>query len=395
MSSYLLVLSSGDLKKEQKQKWDADERPPVDVNEDLGRWSLPGQRLLVRDREKNLPAARTLDFGSVDLASEPAVRTLQLASVGSSRIAFREVSIQGGDGSFSLELEPDGKLALESLDSVDLAIRFDPSRVGEKRATLVLDAGRPLGRLETQLIGRGTSDRPALQVKIENTNVGGDELDGEAKTVPAFGALENAGGAPLRIERLEWSGAAASQFAVRVAGGLPQVLAPGESVALGLSFDAASPGLQAATLNVHSNDPLDPVAGISLVGTGLGDTSWGNDHVAIELRQPRRLHVVRFLSDKFGRFQRPLSADTGYHAVIFDAKSGLIAHTHGTTAPDGERTHFTRLLFEASERPDRDGDFLPDDVELALGTSPDSVDSDGDGISDFEWMQQQAQRLSR
>ncbi|PLX44592.1 MAG: hypothetical protein C0609_05225 [Deltaproteobacteria bacterium] len=57
--------------------------------------------------------------------------------------------------------------------------------------------------------------------------------------------------------------------------------------------------------------------------------------------------------------------------------------TSGRAQPDGITMGEVEALMSASNGVDSDSDFLPDDVEIALGTDPNSPDSDRDGLFDY------------
>ncbi len=147
-------------------------------------------------------------------------------------------------------------------------------------------------------------------------------------------------------------------------------------------------GLDRAIVEVLTNDPDNPTFRFSLVGTGLDEVvypEWRNDFAAIEFPELPNSSVLRTVSDNNAYFRFFLPPETPYHFVMFDPVTGLVANVHGTTLRSGVPTDLTsNLTFRGSSKPDRDWDGLPDDVEFAIGTSPDSLDTDGDGIDDFQ-----------
>ncbi|MCJ8281556.1 MAG: hypothetical protein MJK14_17270, partial [Rivularia sp. ALOHA_DT_140] len=62
---------------------------------------------------------------------------------------------------------------------------------------------------------------------------------------------------------------------------------------------------------------------------------------------------------------------------------------YATTPDCGQGINLTSsLVFNGSTAPDTDFDGLPDDIELAIGTSPEKADTDDDGILDFTEIEQ-------
>lgn len=175
------------------------------------------------------------EFSASEFAVEPPVDFPRTVAPGESfEIA---VSFTGAD--FDLGTLSEG--------AVDIAARTQPDQA-EANAEIPL---------------RGTSGGP--QILVDRT------LDFGAVLVERQGRVSldiaNTGFADLEFERFEIVGADAAAFAV--VGGGPQTISQEQSRRVELMFepDAARP--HSATLVIETNDPLDPVVQVALLGEGV------------------------------------------------------------------------------------------------------------------------------
>jgi hypothetical protein len=360
--------------------------------------------LAVRAGADDLFSGDLLAAGTVladGVGGAAATRILTLTNVGQGPMTIGALAFADGGAGFSLAGPSPTGTVLDIGESVTVNLVFDPTSAGAFADTLSIESDAPGNPFTLALAGDGltTAGRisatlardPLTGAPVQN-NVGGLALGAAPRTVDDLLTLRNIGGGPLTITAVSVTGEAAAQFAV---GGLPPgfgpanplVLAPGETFALDLTFDAAALGLQRAQVEIASNDPVTPVLRQTVVGTGLADQGsaleYGHDFVAVELPQQPNTPVARKVSDAGGNWTFLLASGQSFHDAIFDPASGLIAHGFGVTASSGVETDVLTPVFAASTAPDRDGDGLPDDVEFAVGTSVASVDSDADGVDDF------------
>ncbi len=151
-------------------------------------------------------------------------------------------------------------------------------------------------------------------------------------------------------------------------------------------------GLARALIELQTNDPTQPIMRLSVGGTGVEQTpkaDWGNDYIALATPDQPGSTPLRVRSDNVGNFQLFLPPEEFYALDVFDPETGLIGRETGITEPTGGFTTLaSTLVFEASSAPDSDYDGLPDAIELAIGTSINRVDSDGNGLDDFAEVQQ-------
>ncbi len=77
-----------------------------------------------------------------------------------------------------------------------------------------------------------------------------------------------------------------------------------------------------------------------------------------------------------------LPAEQSFRIWVLQGETFFLGYVDVTTPPNGQRWQVPPIDLGQSIAGDRDGDGLPDDAELVLGTSPNDSDSDGDGVSD-------------
>ena len=332
---------------------------------------------------------------------EAAPITLTLTNVGLAPLTIGTLAFADGTAGFALAgPSPSGSI-LDIGESVAVDLVFDPASTGSLTDSLTIESDEPGEPFMLALSGDGltTAGRIATTLArdrftgapIQN-NVGGLALGAAPRTVGDMLTVRNIGGGPLTITAVSVAGDAVDQFAV---GGLPAgfgpghplVLAPRETFALDVTFDAEVTGLQRARIEIASDDPDTPVLRQSVLGTGLPDTGTaldlGGDFVAVEAPSLAGAPVQRTVTDTGGNWELFLPAQARYETTIFDPVSGLVAHGFGVTGESGAHTSILTPVFLASTAPDSDGDGLPDDAEFAIGSSPQSVDTDHDGVSDF------------
>ena len=370
------------------------EGPEVDEQPALG-VSVGDDDLFIGDL---LAAGTVLADGAGGAA---ATTTLTLTNVGLAPLTIGTLAFANGGAGFSLVgPSPTGSM-LDIGESVAVDLVFDPASAGAITDTLSISANAPRDVFTLELTGDGLTAAGRIATELARdpfmgapaqNNVGGLALGAAPRTVGDLLTVRNIGGGPLTITAVNVTGEAAAQFAV---GGLPAgfgpgnplVLAPGETFALDVTFDADALGLQRAQIEIVSDDADTPFLRQTVVGTGLADQGsaleYGHDFVAVELPQQPDTPAVRTVSDAGGNWTFYLAAGESFHHAIFDPASGLIAHGFGVTAASATETDVLTPVFGASIAPDRDGDGLPDDVEFAVGTSTASVDSDADGVDDF------------
>ena len=154
-------------------------------------------------------------------------------------------------------------------------------------------------------------------------------------------------------------------------------------------FDPDSAGLRAGSFKVITDDPDGIGEDFTVVGTGTdGSTAEiGNNYIAYEDPYDGPQSTLRTRSDPGGNYELFVAAEQFFRVTAFDSSTDLISRHHDVTRPSGRSTPVSNKNYEPSVSPDTDGDGLPDDVEKVIGTNPNLIDTNDDGISDFDQVQ--------
>jgi hypothetical protein len=347
----------------------------------------------------------TFDLGEVTAdgpGGQQIVQAFKLRNLGDQLLTIFNVGLSGDVGAFGVSgLSLGSNVAARA--ELPFSLTFDPTTTGVANTKLTIRCNALAGDYEVTFRAVGRSTHADLRLLVPNNNVGGAAVSRPPKTVSGFAVITNMGRETLTITAVS-----ATPLGFTVLGlpgnlgpNTPLAIAPSNSFTFGLSFAPSRTGLQRGEVHITSNDPDTPVARLAVVGTGLAPSgnpldslSYGEDFVSFETPDAPNAVVLRADSDNGGNWSFFLPAEQRYHFAIFDPVSGLIAHGYGVTAASGQPTPIGTPVFRPSTAADSDGDGLPDDVELAIGTAPEKADTDGDGVSDYEAVQNGLDPLS-
>ncbi|MBC6418292.1 MAG: FG-GAP repeat protein, partial [Prochloron sp. SP5CPC1] len=319
---------------------------------------------------------------------------LVLINFGRGPLTIDSITLADGAQGFSILNGDIIKTSLAPGEETTLRLQFDPTMVGTFTDTLTISSNARFDpTFETKLNGIGISPTPLPEVNISrrsNNNFGGVPVEGETAHISEVVTITNQGAQPLTISGLR---ILEGEDAFTMTSSLenPVSLNFGESFTFGdFKFDPNIVGLDRAIVEILTNAPQNPR--FSLVGTGLDKVvypEWRNDFIAVEFPELPNPFELRTVSDNAGNFHFFLPVETRYGITIFDPVTGLVGDEGGNTPPTGGYINFTAtMVFSGSYKQDSDGDGLPDDVEFAIGSSPNSLDTDKDGIDDFQEIQQ-------
>jgi Ca2+-binding RTX toxin-like protein len=311
--------------------------------------------------------------------------TLTLLSYGSQPVLLDDLSTTGNG--FRLQAPP-GRITLAPGQKVDVTLSFDPKVAGAATSALKFRSNVEGVTDIIELTGFGQAVGPTLTIDfLDGNNFGGQELSA-VDILKRPVRLRNIGNQKLTINDINLDNSAFSLY------GLPTDLATSpvqldfdQSFDFEVGYNASVKGLQRAGLNVLSNDSGNLATAKALVGSGYQGRpffDWGNDYVAVDIGG----QTLRSRSNTLGQFEFFLPAESNYSITIFDPTSQLVAQGSGVTPVSGRGANLASgLIFRPSAAVDSDGDGLPDDIEHAIGTSSLKRDSNSDGLSDFDAVQ--------
>ncbi len=371
--------------------------------------STPAEIAVVADNQywRSAEDIAPLSLGEIASDGPGGARTsvpVEIVNTGFQPLRIASIQLLGASPGITLEL-PNDLLTRDWMpgETANLQIQYDPLSTGDQRATLeILSNAQTQPRMTIALEGTARLHAPVAQLElIGSNNLGGvDVLAGEASSDGIY-RITSAGTLPLVITSITMM-EATNSFQLR---GLPNTfpsqsitLAPGESLTFGASFNAEKTGLQRNLIRITSNHVGDALPFVSLVGTGLDENRqpvWGNDSIALITSDSPNAPTLRTRSDNGGNFEFFVPPEAEYDLFVFDHDTGQIGSETGTTEPTGAFTPLaTTMAIIASTESDSDYDGLPDDIELALGTSSQNTDSDRDGVDDFVELDQGLEPLS-
>jgi hypothetical protein len=311
--------------------------------------------------------------------------TLTLLSYGSQAVLLDDLNTIGNG--FRVQA-PSGRITLNPGSKLDVTLSFDPSVAGAATSALKFRSNVEGVTDMIELTGFGQAVGPALTIDfLDGNNFGGQELSA-VDILKRPVRLRNIGNQMLTISDINLDNSDFSLY------GLPTDLATfpvqldfDQSFDFEVGYNASAKGLQRAGLNVLSNDSGNLATAKALVGSGYQGRQffdWGNDYVAVDIGG----QTLRSRSNTLGQFEFFLPAESNYSITIFDPTSQLVAQGSGVTPVSGRGANLASgLVFRPSAAVDSDGDGLPDDIEHAIGTSSLKRDSNSDGLSDFDAVQ--------
>ena len=217
-----------------------------------------------------------------DISVTPDSTNFETVSVGDVRERSFAISNEGTSESlivFALDIRGDdanqfeivgggGGFVLAPSELVLLTVRFIPTSVGEKRATLRIESNDPdENPLNIILVGTGQGF-PDIGVSSSVVNY---EAVRVGDTVIEEVFVANTGTEPLEITSPFILGTNADQFAI-IDAPATITLGPQEQDSLRLSFTPTSDGEKFAELRFFSNDPDENPLNVSLLGLGISSS---------------------------------------------------------------------------------------------------------------------------
>lgn len=355
-----------------------------------------------------------IDFGDLAvLEGASATETLSLTSSCSTDRAIIDVSLSG-DSAFLSGLSSGG-LGLAAGGVLSIPIQYTPEDAGSDSASLTITTDDPgIATFTATMTGNGIA--PALSVSPLTTEFSETLVGCEQRQTIA---LSSTGNDDLIIDDLTFS-TASSSFMLEVGeaealnGPLPWTLPPETSVAVDVAYAPLDEFSDSASLQIHSNDPVNPELLLTQTGSSVlvGETT-------DSFTQPSGLRSdILFavdLSTSMGKIYRAFqeyfvhylttlaSAGVDYRVAIVVQDSGQIygsdayidasnvdeAESIAATMLSGSAGNYAEMAFTLmSNSLNNDASWLREDAQLHLvGFSDESEQSSGtysDHVSEFQ-----------
>jgi len=197
------------------------------------------------------------DFGTVTpglLRDEPLV----IANPGSCPLTVTNLTSNAPD--FQAAQVTSFPFTVASGTAVNVPIRFQPTGVGPKAATLTISSNDPAGATR-QVRVSGTGGAPVITTSVVDTGNFGQVCVGDTKDLNV--TVTNSGVAPLVITAIASS---SLEFQVPQVLVFPLVVAPGTSLEIPIRLAPTTAGPKTTILTLSSNDPATLAKTVTLTG---------------------------------------------------------------------------------------------------------------------------------
>ncbi|NJK89862.1 MAG: choice-of-anchor D domain-containing protein, partial [Myxococcales bacterium] len=206
-----------------------------------------------------------LSFGAVTEARTR--RSLLLSNAGSSSVELGSVELRG-DAGFQLEGVPPLPTEIESGGTLLLTVALDADRDGTFSATVAIstdDATSPF--VEVPARGFRGARLCTLEASPSSTNFGVLE-PGWSRTSTVI--LRNMGNSPCEIRGMAFREPSDPFFWLVRDGSMTLALDPGQELPVAIAFEPTSERTAKATLLIETNDPIEPIRTVGVLGSSLG-----------------------------------------------------------------------------------------------------------------------------
>jgi hypothetical protein len=210
----------------------------------------------------------SLDFGSVAVGVNSAAQTVTVKNDGTADLKLGAIKF-GGDNANQFN-KPTDRCTNKTLvpgASCTVSVRFKPTTVGPKTATLIIPSNdTDENPVNVSLSGDTATLVPDITVTLPSIGFGSIEVgvNSAAQTV----SIKSDGTAALKIGAIKFAGTNANQFNKPSDRCSKKTLAPGASCTVSVRFKPTSSGPKTATLIIPSNDPDENPVNVDLSGTG-------------------------------------------------------------------------------------------------------------------------------
>ncbi len=207
-------------------------------------------------------STNAIDFGQVQVSSSRE-DTLTIFNPGSATLSIASVSLSGANADEFTLISP-ASFVIPQDDSAEVIVRFNPTSIGTKVATLTFAHNASGSPSTVSLFGNAVT-QPVPSIQLSTTSlVFNAVLVGSAKVDTL--RLSNPGTANLEVTGITISGAQAAEFSVLSATSFS--VAPNQSAETWIRFNPTSSGDKTASLAISHNASGSPST-VALTGTGV------------------------------------------------------------------------------------------------------------------------------
>ncbi len=208
----------------------------------------------------------SLGFGVVQVGDSTS-KILEIRNDGTADLTVDSLRLAGVNvGEFTL-VAPVTPLVLAPGGSTTAEVRFVPTSVGDKSAILsVFSNDSDENPVNVALTGTGTPI-PVPDIEVVPLSLDFGNVAVEDTGTLSFDII-NSGTAALAVTALNLGGVNTVEFALETIF-LPAVLAPGDTVAVGVSFLPLTAGVKSASVEILNDDPDEPLVTVTLSGTAI------------------------------------------------------------------------------------------------------------------------------
>jgi hypothetical protein len=209
--------------------------------------------------------SQSLNFGQVKVGSS-LEQAITIANQGTANLSLQSVSfVQDSNPGFNYTPLAQLPLTLEPGGTVSVKVVFSPALAGEA-----------LGVLK---IAGDDADTPVAEVVLTGTGIVSDiaiepvSLDFGQRVVGTSAAqnmtIANHGDAQLIVQSIAWADGGSADFAISAMPAMPLVIEPNGLVDLEIVYMPTVAGTAAATLEIASDDPDQPVINLTVAGKAV------------------------------------------------------------------------------------------------------------------------------
>ncbi len=210
------------------------------------------------------------DFGNT-IIGQPASIELPVTNIGTADLSIDAMTFTLNDF-YTDELLP---IILPPGNSENLTIYFEPSTWGPFNCVLTVESNDPVNPAEdVALSGYGIEEDPQIVVSPNSINYGSIRV---GAITGRYIEISNQGSGTLEITTLNFDD---THFFVDDTVELPIIVGPTESYDLRIWFSPDAATTYSGALDIHSNDPITPIYGVGLNGSGndssfpIGQVLW-------------------------------------------------------------------------------------------------------------------------